>query len=93
MKRLSVTHELYIMRCLDRLEKELSSVGLLLIEDVEKDDRMYFDMHKRYSSLLQKRLSMQEDIVKRSGGKIMDIIDIESAVKKIVAFFQLRMRV
>lgn len=92
VKLLPHTHDVYVMRCLDKLEQQLPAVGSLLIQDLETDQLGYVTVAQSHTTWLQKRLLLQEQVMKKTGVKTIDITDMSAALQKIISLFRARMR-
>lgn len=92
MQLLPSTHDVYVMRCLDALERSIPVIGSLLIQDIETNQLGYVTVAPNHSARLQKRLSMQDQITKKTGAKTIDITDTTAALQQIVSLFRVRMR-
>lgn len=85
-------HDVYVMRCLDPLEKHFPVLGSVLIQDLESEQSGYVTITRHNALWLQKRLLLQEQIIKKTGVKIIDITDTSAAFEKIISLFRVRMR-
>lgn len=92
IKLISPTHDIYVMRCLDKLEQHFPVVGSLLIQDLETHQIEYVHITPHHTTYLQKRVLSQEQIIKKTGVKTIDIIDTANALEKIITLFRARVR-
>ncbi|HTM06002.1 MAG TPA: DUF58 domain-containing protein [Patescibacteria group bacterium] len=93
IKFLPRTHDIYVMRCLNELEQTLPAIGCLTIQDLESNQYGYVTITQAHAAWLQKRILLQEQIIKKAGVKTIDITDTSTALQKIISLFRTRMRV
>ena len=88
-------YDLIALRCLDRNEKSLPSVGLLTVEDRETGELTTIDTRTNGNEALQAffaaRLSTQDRLFKRYGVELLDISADSSFVADLIKFFRRRM--
>jgi len=89
-------YDLVALRCLDRNEKSLPSVGLLTIEDRETGELTTIDTRGGRNNILNDffatRLAEQDSLFKRYGVELLDISVQSSFVADLVRFFRRRMQ-
>lgn len=94
LRSLARTSELIAVRCLDPLERNLPSVGLLSLQDVET--HQYIELHARSSQLekiswaLEERLKVQNRVFARYGIDIFEATPDQDLVKDLIRFFRKR---
>ena len=95
-KKLSVVSRLYdlvAIRCVDKNEHMLPSVGFINVEDIETSEQVLLDTRgsKQINKYLKKRLLEQENIFKKYGVDFLDVSPDKAFIGDIIVFFRRRM--
>lgn len=84
------------VRCLDKHETKLPSVGFLTIEDIETGVEIEVDMRSNGASavtdFLEGRVAEQNKLFKKYGIDLLEIADDRPFIADVVRFFRRRMR-
>jgi uncharacterized protein (DUF58 family) len=92
LKSMVRVHDVYMMRCLDPLEKQLPSLGYIYVQDIETGATGGMQMGTHNSYLLRKRLSDQTTSLNRLGCRVIDVVDVKTTIEEIVRIFSKQSR-
>ncbi|QQR53401.1 DUF58 domain-containing protein [bacterium] len=92
IKNLPARHDVYVLRYLDKFERTFPSIGTIWIEDVEQNLSRFVTLDHTHTTCLQNRVQEQNELIKRSGCKMIDINNFNDALQKVIALFSKRMR-
>ncbi len=85
-----------IIRCFDRYEKKLPSIGFLNLEDSETGQKIVIDTclknNNGYVNLFQERLVKQNNDFKKNGIDYLDIGDTDRSLDSLILFFARRIQ-
>lgn len=88
-------YDFIVVRCLDKYERYLPSVGLLPVEDIETGKICVINTRKSRSStmavFMEQRLSSQQALFKKYGIDCLEILPHKQFIGDIVRFFRRRM--
>lgn len=87
-------YDFIAVRCLDANEYELPSVGFITVVDSETGQTVLVDLRKKSgaaSLFLKNRLREQEQLFKRNGVALLDIMADRHFVNDVIKFFRKRM--
>lgn len=88
-------YDLIVIRCLDRQEQVLPSVGFLEIKDSETGDVTTIDTRTSshcINPFLRNRIEQQNKLLKRYGIDLLDVANNDSFIGTLIRFFRRRMR-
>lgn len=88
-------YDLVAIRCLDKREQKLPSVGFLPIQDSETGERLVINTHhtplEQVHRFLAERLMQQNKLFKRYGIDLIEVENNDSFIGTLIRFFRQRM--
>lgn len=90
----STRYDLVVIRCLDRFERQLPSVGFLNVEDSETGQRLLIKLSKSNSALykyFENRIKTQDNNFKKYGIDYLDIVSNKPFIDTLIHFFARRL--
>lgn len=89
---LNKKHDVIALRCLDRYEYALPSIGFIEVQDLETGQAMVLDTHKLLvtKKWYDERMHQQNAFFKKAGVDYVDLEAGENFVEKLILFFKRR---
>lgn len=92
LQYVSKRHEVVIVRCLDRHERNLPAVGVLYCQDPETQTTLLLNTHKKmYTDTVQQRLIAQDMLLKKNNIDCFDITAHLHSLDALILFFARRL--
>lgn len=96
LPQIAVAYDVVALRCLDRHEKQLPSIGFITTKDIETGQIVMLDIRNTETSpvacFLKNRLKDQNRLFKKYGVDLLEISRQHDFVGTIIRFFRKRMR-